>query len=276
MDSMLRELGINTDVSREMIIFTLILLRTMVVVFMTPFLGGKTAPGVLKMGIGGMFAILMWPLARGSITALPVGMIPIIVLMMKEVFVGLVIGYINQMVFFVMEVAGRLIDTFRGTAMAEVMEPHAQHRVTITGNMYEQLMLVFFMALGGHHIFFEAYANSFFLIPVDGGISTYVASGSLPDHLTKLTNEMLVMSLLLSLPAGAATFITDVVFGMLNRVAPQLNAYFMAMPVKAIGGLLMVMLVMDVFVSRSKEFIEWELTMLTHGIKLLAPIAGGH
>jgi flagellar biosynthetic protein FliR len=78
-----------------------------------------------------------------------------------------------------------------------------------------------------------------------------------------------MLATLLALPVGAATFITDIVFGLLNRVAPQLNAYFMAMPVKAMAGVALVFVTMEPFVARSKEYIVWSLHAVEHSIELL-------
>jgi flagellar biosynthetic protein FliR len=52
----------------------------------------------------------------------------------------------------------------------------------------------------------------------------------------------------------AATFITDIVFGILNRVAPQLNAYFMSMPVKALGGVIIILIALYAIADRFEYY----------------------
>ena len=270
LDDILLRLGIRLDYTRELIVASLVLIRTMTMLFLTPFLGGKLAPGVVKMGFGGILSLLLWPTARASLTGpIPVEAFPVLVLFMKEVFIGVVIGFINMEAFFIMEIAGRLIDTFRGTAMAEVMVPHSQGRSTVVGDMYYHLLLIFFMALGGHNIFLEAYAYSFQLIPVDSGFQMAWATSGFFEFMMKMTNEMLLLAVLLALPVGAATLITDIVFGLLNRVAPQMNAYFMAMPVKAMGGLAVTLVIMDAFYARIREYVVWSLQAVEHAIELL-------
>ena len=73
--------------------------------------------------------------------------------MLKEVFVGFVIGFLNSHIFLAMDMAGRIIDTARGVSMSEVQVPHSKQRATITGNLYYQLFLVIFLLAGAHHIF---------------------------------------------------------------------------------------------------------------------------
>ena len=78
-----------------------------------------------------------------------------------------------------------------------------------------------------------------------------------------------MVAVMISAPILAATFITDLVFGILNRVAPQLNAYFLSMPVKALGGVIMIGRFSTVL-ARFEMDIQWLLVSTTQGIELLS------
>ena len=73
-----------------------------------------------------------------------------------------------------MEVAGRIIDTVRGTSMSEVQVPHSKQRSTSTGSLYFQLFLVILISLNGHHIFLDAYFLSFQSMPLNESIGLTV------------------------------------------------------------------------------------------------------
>ena len=75
---------------------------------------------------------------------------------------------------------------------------------------------------------------------------------------------------LLAAPVIAATFITDLVFGMLNRVAPQLNAYFLAMPVKAVAGVIMALVAFIPFTNRLEYYTVWVLDAVDKTVRHLA------
>jgi flagellar biosynthetic protein FliR len=271
MDVLLQRLGIELNYTQEFLIIALILGRTMPMIILTPFMGGQILPPELKMGMGAMLTILVWPLARGAITVdMPLSPIPFLLLMLKEVFIGFTIGFINSHIFWAMEMAGRIIDTVRGASMAEVMVPHTGQRATPFGQLYYQFMLVVFVGIGGHHIFIEAYFYSFTSLP----IHEHLAFGSVGldpffDMMGRMTAEILFIGVILSAPIVAATLISDIVFGILNRVAPQLNAYFMSMPVKAMGGVIMALLIMEPFVERLYYYSEWALRAVGDTIELL-------
>lgn len=272
MDEIFRQLGFALNYTQELLIVALIMARSIAMIQLTPFLGGNIVPMQVKMGMAAMLTILMWPMARGAVNPaeLPVTAIPFLMLMLKEVMIGFIIGFINAHMFWVMDMAGRLIDTSRATSMSEVQDPHSKKRVTPTGNMYSQLFLIIFIAIDGHHIFFEAFLYSFQTLPVSASLNWDQAHmWVFMDHILKTTAEIWVIAVVLASPIMAATFITDVVFGILNRVAPQLNAYFMSMPVKAFGGVVMIFIALETVLARMQDWVVWTLVKVEETLDLL-------
>jgi flagellar biosynthetic protein FliR len=273
MEALLQRLGVALNYQQEMLISALMATRTLVMVTQTPWLGGKNIPPEIKMGIGVMVTVLVWPLARTTMTgAVPVTPIPFFFLMMKEVFIGFTIGFMASS-FDTLTVAGRVIDTVRGTSMSEVMVPLSGERATPVGDLFFQLMLIIFMAMGGHRVFLLAYAHSFEVIPLDKHLDYGGALWPFFDLIMRVTGEMLFIGVLIATPVIAATFITDLVFGILNRVAPQLNAYFLSMPVKAMAGIIMIFIAMEPLVTRMMAYLEWALSVVEELISLLVRAA---
>jgi flagellar biosynthetic protein FliR len=271
MELLLKQISVWLNYTQELLILALVLARTMPMVVQTPFLGGKLAPTEVKIGLGLLFTVVLWPVARGALHApLPTTPIPFLLLMGKEIFVGLALGFVNSLAFSIMEMAGRWIDTARGSSLAEVMEPHSGQRSTPFGDLYYQLFLVVFVGLGAHAVFFEAFFYSFASIPLNVGLPSPDKMGLLADYVTRLTADVLLASVLLSAPVLAAVLVTDVVFGILNRVAPQLNAYFMSMPVKAMAGVILVIVVLDALVTRLGSWALWSLRGVERTLELLA------
>ena len=256
MHELVKMLGLQFDYTREMLMVGLILARILPMAFLTPFVVGQQAPPEVKMSLGVLFTILVWPLARGSMTGpIPFYALPFLLLMMKESMIGFAIGFANSGIFAAMETAGRFVDTVRGAAMSEVLNPSSRQRATPLGTLYSQLLLCIFVAVGGHAIFMDTFFQSFALIPINESIDLTPGLAPLARYMIHITSEIMGISLILSAPPLAATFITDLVFGILNRVAPQLNAYFMAMPVKAMGALIMVLAAMTPFTARLHDYV---------------------
>ena len=259
------------DSTRELLIFALVMARTMVMITLTPFIGGKMVPMEIKMGLGILLTLLVWPLARVSMTAeINVSPVDFILLMVTQVFIGFAIGFVATHIFWAMDMAGRLIDTVRGASMAEVMAPMSESRVTPVGDMFVQLMVVIFVVSGGLGLFLDAFFYSFAQLPLNEGLQLGAGLEPFFELMLRLTGQILLLSTLIAAPVVAATFITDVVFGILNRVAPQLNAYFMSMPVKAMAGIILILVAMDPLVARMRDFVVWTLQAVQQTLDLLA------
>ena len=68
MEVFLQQLGISLNYTRELLVVALILGRTVPMIVLTPFLGGQVTPNTIKMGLGVLLTIMIWPLARDSIS----------------------------------------------------------------------------------------------------------------------------------------------------------------------------------------------------------------
>ncbi len=269
MQTLFNYFGLQFDYTREMLVMGLILARTIPMAFLAPFMAGQQAPPEIKMGLGVLFAILIWPIVSPSMRGIPMHAFPVLLLMFKETMVGFSLGFVASLLFSAMETAGRFIDTARGAAMSEVLVPTSRSRATPIGTMYSQLLLVFFVCLGGHHIFLENFFQSFVALPLDASIDLTPGLSAFPTFMVRICSDVLGIAVILSAPAIAATFITDLVFGILNRVAPQLNAYFMAMPVKAMAAHILVMVSLRPFAERMDYYSLQTLNQARQVVQLL-------
>lgn len=259
--------------NQQLLIGTLVLARVSSMLALTPFFGSKAAPFEVKMGLAVGLSLVVYPLAYDAARAygpIPVSAIPFLLLMLKEIFIGGILGFVVSKLFWAMEVAGRLIDTTSGTAMAEVLVPQSGSRATPFGDLLYQLLIVFFMALGGHRWFIQNFAMSFQTLPLNHALQLST-NAMVPffEHMIRLTADLMMLGILVATPVVAATFITDLVFGILNRVAPQLNAYFMSMPVKSIAGVIMTFLLLAPLAVRIEDYVVWHLRDVETTLELI-------
>ncbi|MBM66290.1 MAG: hypothetical protein CMH55_08670 [Myxococcales bacterium] len=233
----LDQLLLSAESTRQLVTFALILGRLLPIIVLTPFLGGKSAPIWVKMGVGVTLAILVAPVvySQEQVPA-TTNAFTFLMLMMKEIFVGLCIGFILAELFFIADALGRLVDLFRQTTMATAMVPELKERSSAFGTLSYQFFIVLFLAIGGHRLFITGVFESFMTIPVtvmpafQGNMEPFAAL------IMHTAARLLMVATALAMPILAATFLTDVIFGLLNRTAPQVQAYFLSLPAKAMAG----------------------------------------
>lgn len=265
----MRMFGQEGQLWDPLIMTALMLLRILPIVYQTPFLGGKLIPNETRMGISIGLVLIIWPFASDGIDPQDFNPAVLIALMFKEVFLGFMIGFIASELFYAMEVGGRALDTMRGSNMAEVQVPELSLRVSPISQFSFQLLLAIFCVLNGHAHFIESIINSFMLVPIDqfpaftGGFKPVV------EHIMMYTQSMFGIAFALVFPGMFAAFLTDVVFGMFNRIAPQLNAYFMAMGVKALGGIAMFMLPLTIMSGQLAYRLEDSLVFIRRIVQFM-------
>lgn len=264
MEEIYRQVGLRGDLSQMLMVGVLIMARVVPIIVQTPFLGGKLVPPETRIGLSVGLSVLVYPFARASLEApIDTNGIVFIVLMFKELFLGFVIGFVATEIFYAMEIAGRGLDTLRGSNMAEVQVPELGFRASPVGQFNFQLLLVVFCSLNGHGYFIESVSLSFDVVHLDA----FPAMGSIGwdgfiDQLLQYTTSLFAIAFALVFPGMFAAFLVDVVFGMFNRIAPQLNAYFMAMGVKAMSGLALFMFAMTLMVGQLAHRLEESLLFL--------------
>lgn len=248
------------DFTRAIVVLALVLARIITIVQLTPFLGGKNAPPEVKMGIGISLAVLAFPIVLERMDGpIPIDAIGFTLMMLKEVFIGLIIGFIGAELFFAVEMAGQFMNLLNGTTMIQVMVPQLQQRSSAFGDLNYQLLLVIFLSFNGHHVFLNSMFGSFVDIPINAWPNFSGGLWPLIDLGMHITSDLFVIAAGIAAPVAIACLVTDLTFGMLNRVAPQINAYFMAMPAKAMVGCIIFFVAMPMIL---KVFTEHSYSML--------------
>jgi flagellar biosynthetic protein FliR len=219
-----------------------------------PFFGGAAVSGRVKAATALALLMIIYPGLAASLppqgAPLPFGVVGFIALLAKEAMVGFALGFLVSLIFEAIQMAGRFIDSQRGSTMSEVFAPQLQLRVSELGQFKLQFTIVLFFVAGIHRPFIGALLESFTLVPALS--FPHFAPGWSPQaaFITNFTAEMLAVGLQLAMPGVIALLLIDVFFGVLNRVAPQINVFFLSMPVKSFVGLLVVLVALWGYLER--------------------------
>ncbi len=264
------ELGLKVDLTVALMTVGLIVSRVLPVVMLSPFLGGEVIPSEVKIGLGVTLAVVLYPGVVEDVRHVPLSAFLFVGILAKELFVGLCIAFIVSMVFEGALVAGSLVDTMAGTTMAQVMVPAIQQQVSLFSSLKLQMAVVFFLTLNGHHLVINALADSFIAIPLDRFPSFQHGAWPFFDLCIRVFADLLKIGLALSAPAFLAAFLTDLSLGMINRVAPQIQVFFISMSMKPMITILMMMIALHLVLERLQgEFVKM-FRLLEDAIRLMA------
>jgi flagellar biosynthetic protein FliR len=146
----------------------------------------------------------------------------------EQVVVGTALGFLTSLFFAAVQAAGSLIDLFGGFSMASAYDPFAMTSTSVFGRFYNIVATTLLFTTDAHALIVRGFANSYRGLPLDGTLALNTLSALLTDGV----GEMFVAALQISGPLVAVLFCTDVALGLLTRVAPALNVFSIAFPLK--------------------------------------------
>ncbi len=155
----------------------------------------------------------------------------------KEVFIGALIGFFAAVPFWIAENVGNLIDNQRGATMGEVYSPLSGTQVSTTGIFFTQIVSTVFFIGGAVFVFLGAIYKSYSIWPVFSGWPAFTPGA--PLEALGTLDGMLHVTLVIAAPVVIVMFMATLGLGLVNRTAPQLNVFFLSMPVKSALGIAM-------------------------------------
>ena len=221
-------------------IFLLSLMRLAPIIALAPFLGGKVTPMPTRIGMAIIFTIVFLPmiLVHSEHKNLQFDL-AFTFLAIKELFLGLVLGFLASIPFSIAQSSGIIIDYIRGASMMQAQDPTMQNQSSSIGNLFNYTLIALFFQLDGPFLFFDSILKSYELIPPDAFINPkfFDLRAPLWDTLSTILHHLLAISVQLAAPAIIAVLMTEMFLGIANRLAPQVQIAFLGMSLKSLVGL---------------------------------------
>ncbi len=158
----------------------------------------------------------------------------------KEVVIGLLIGFFSAIPFWIAENIGNLIDNQRGATMGEVYSPLSGSQESTTGLFFTQIVSTIFFVSGAVFLFLGVLYASFQIWPVFSSALSF--SPDLPTRILGAADGMLKTTVVISAPVIILMLLATIGLGFVNRTAPQLNVFFLSMPIKSALGVAMLII----------------------------------
>jgi type III secretion protein T len=196
-----------------------------------PLLTSDTVPALVRNVLIASIALNVVALVAPTIDTGAISVARIPVLVIKEIFIGVLIGFTFGLMFWAIEMAGQIIDTKIGSTTAQIVDPIQGHQTSLTGSALSRFASWLFVASGGLLIFMDVLLTSFSVWPVAEMLPPLKVSGS--EFIISRSKELLVLALMLAAPALVLMTLIDLGLGLMNRFAQQLNVFQLSMPIKA-------------------------------------------
>lgn len=214
--------------------FLLILVRVSCFVFVAPFFSMRNTPARVRIGISFFTAILLYQALTPAEGIVYSTVTEYAVIVMKEAVVGLLIGFAANICTTIVNFAGSIADMETGLSMVTLMDPTSRESTSITGVLYQYVLMFMMIATGMYRYLFGALADTFVLIPVNGAV---LRSESLMNSMLEFLSDYVIIGFRIVLPIFCSILLLNAVLGVLAKVAPQMNMFAVGIQLKVLVGL---------------------------------------
>jgi flagellar biosynthetic protein FliR len=216
--------------------FLFILLRAGIFVSLLPVIGGKQFPAQFRIGFAVFIALLLTPVVQFTIAE---DNIPFLVL--KEMLIAAALGLTVRFVFLSVNMAGTFMSYGMGLSIARVFNPEVGQD-TLIAQIYGILTMLLFLAMDAHHDLIFVFVKSFELLPAGQFHMNYL----LP-HVVSMGSGLFILALKIGAPVMVGLLIVHLLSGFLYKAAPQMNIFFITLPLNIMLGILLMILSIPVF-----------------------------
>ena len=217
--------------------FVLILVRITSFVFIAPFFGMSNTPQRTKLGLSVFLSLLLYNVLPEMAVEYD-SLLDYSAIIVKEAVSGLLIGFAAYICSTIILFAGRMIDTDIGLSMASMFDPTTKQMSTITGSLYNNLLMLLLLISDMHIFLLSAIKDSFELIPI-GNLSI---NGTMYETMIGFLTEYFVIGFRIVLPIFVAILVLNCALGIMTKIAPQIHMFAVGIQIKVLGGFLILFL----------------------------------
>lgn len=241
---------------------TLAVARIGAVFMVCPVMTESMIPGLARRAVVVALGFVAFPMVLAQMPEGEPDLALCALVALKEAAIGFVIGFFSAVPFWIAENVGNFIDNQRGATMGEVYSPLNGAQASSTGLFFSQVAATLFFVGGAVFVLLTAVYASFGIWPVFGG-EWFRMTPDAPRVVLGTVDGMVRTTVVVASPVILVMFLATLGLGFVNRTAPQLNVFFLSMPVKSALGLAFLVV-----------YLPYVLDMLMYGgaDSILAPV----
>ncbi len=247
---------LNYFVIGQLSAFLLIFCRVGATIMVMPGIGEMYVPARIRMLFAVAFTVLLTPILQSKMPALASNVLLLFVQLMGEIVVGIFIGLIARAILSVVHVAGTIIAVQSSLSMAAVFDPINGSQSPVISNLLTIGALMVFFALDLHHLVLAAIVQSYDLFTP--GQFPQVADMNVL-HL-RVVADSFTLGVMLAAPHIVFSLLFYLAGGLVSRVVPNFQIFFVMMSPQIMLGLLLLFAVIPIVLQTFGNYMQEQLT----------------
>jgi flagellar biosynthetic protein FliR len=230
--------------------FILAFARVGAMVMLLPGLGEANIPVRVKLGIALLLTLIILPLHRAAYHVDMNSMTSLLVLMLQEIIIGIVLGATARVTLSALSVAGSVIAQQLGLGFVTSVDPTQGQQGLLIGNFLTILGITLLFATDSHHLVISALNESYRIFSPGETMLT----GDIADLATRAFAAAFKIGMQLSAPFLVFGLVFNIGLGVLARLMPQMQVYFVGVPLSIMVGFLIFALVLTAMMGTYLDY----------------------
>ena len=219
----------------------MILSRMMGLFSTAPVFGSDAVPFSYRVFLSFLISLILFPFTSIHMMKVPGGMGEYAVIIISEVLIGILIGFLINIIFAGFQMAGEFFSVQMGFGYTEVLDPVSQSSIPVVSQLKNLMGIMVFLVTGAHRVMIESLSLSFekvkilnFTSEINMGIYRVIESA---------LGAMFVVAFKISLPILGVLILVTIAEALMGKAAPQMNILQLSFPAKIIIGLSVLILI---------------------------------
>lgn len=230
---MLREI-LSVDVFQLL----LIVARLGTAIMFAPGLGGQLVSARTRLLLSVLLSFLLMPVVGPMLPAMPPDPMRMTVLVLGEATVGLFFGVLMQLLMGPIDLAGNFISYATGLTNAYVYDDISQGQSQIVTSFINNVALTLFLMTDIHHLMLRALVDSYSLFQPGAALPM----GDFSQTLVRVSSDSFSIAMRLAAPLIVFSLVFNVALGLLNKLVPQMQVFFVGTPLQLLIGMAVLMI----------------------------------
>lgn len=213
----------------------LVFLRLGGMIMVFPGIGDMNISPRVRLWFSILASLAMYPAVFDSLPALPDRLSILVMIILSELLLGIMFAMAARIFVAAMSIAGDVLAFMSGFQASMLFDPGAQAQTTAPATLLGLMGALLVLVTGLHLFMIETIAQSYTVFPV----GQLPLLGDVSQALIYVMRDAFTLGVKLAAPVLAAGFLVYMSFGVLNRLVPQVQAFFIAMPLNVMIGMLM-------------------------------------
>jgi flagellar biosynthesis protein FliR len=232
--------------------YLLIFARIGTMLMLLPGLGELSVPPRMRLAAALALAILIMPLHRDAYRIDLTQLTPVLTMLGEELLIGALLGLTARLTIGALQVTGSIVAQQLGLGFVTAVDPTQGQQGVLIGNFLTMTGVMLVFATDLHYLAIKALDDSYVLFAP----GTVPISGDMAAHITSIVAGAFRIGVQLSAPFLAFGLLFNLGLGILSRLMPQMQVFFVGMPLSILGGLMLLLLVIGIMMTTFLGHVE--------------------